>query len=129
VLWPGLLLLGLWMVHSRTALALLTLVAAAASALAMSRLYHPGYDPTRVYEGTDARAFGLLIGAALAMIWPSRVSRAAHRPARAWPSSCAGPAGRRLGSRSAPRPIAACRRLGSRAAPRRIAAPRELGFG
>ena len=35
-------------------------------------LYHPGYDPTRVYEGSDTRACGLLIGAALAMVWPSR---------------------------------------------------------
>ncbi len=32
----------------------------AASAVAMLRLYHPGLDPTRVYEGTDTRAFGLL---------------------------------------------------------------------
>ena len=35
-------------------------------------IYQPGVDPTRVYEGTDTRAFGLLIGAALAMVWPSR---------------------------------------------------------
>ena len=26
----------------------------------MVLLYHPGFDPTRVYEGTDTRAFGLL---------------------------------------------------------------------
>jgi peptidoglycan/LPS O-acetylase OafA/YrhL len=49
-----------------------TLVLAAASAAAMALLYHPGVDPTRVYEGTDTRAFGLLVGAALAMVWPSR---------------------------------------------------------
>ena len=42
------------------------------SAVLMRRLYQPGYDPTRVYEGTDTRAFGLLIGAALAMVWPTR---------------------------------------------------------
>ena len=53
-------------------LALPTLVLAAASAVAMLMLYHPGYDPTQVYEGTDTRACGLLIGAALAMVWPSR---------------------------------------------------------
>ncbi len=35
-------------------------------------LYHPGYDPTRIYEGSDTRACGLLVGAALAMLWPSR---------------------------------------------------------
>ena len=58
--------------RSRLALAAVTLALAAASAILMARLYHPGYDPTRVYEGTDTRAFGLLIGAAVAMIWPTR---------------------------------------------------------
>ena len=57
--------------------AVLTLALAGARRIAMASLYHPGYDPTRVYEGTDTRAFGLLIGAALAMVWPSR-----SRPAR-----------------------------------------------
>jgi hypothetical protein len=40
-------------------------------------LFHPGYDPTRAYEGTDGRAFTLLIGAALAVIWPSELPRRA----------------------------------------------------
>jgi peptidoglycan/LPS O-acetylase OafA/YrhL/lysophospholipase L1-like esterase len=53
-------------------LALPTLALAAASAAAMAAFYHPGLDPTRVYEGTDTRACGLLVGAALAMVWPSR---------------------------------------------------------
>src|SRR5205807_285229 len=39
------------------------------------------YDPTRAYEGTDTRAFTLLIGAALAVVWPSRLpNRAAANP-------------------------------------------------
>jgi hypothetical protein len=45
----------------------------------MLKLYHPGYDPTRVYEGSDTRACGLLIGAALAMVWPSRRAAGASR--------------------------------------------------
>ncbi|RIV19680.1 acetyltransferase [Alicyclobacillaceae bacterium I2511] len=49
-----------------------TLVLATASALAMALLYQPGGDPNRVYYGTDTRAFSLLIGAALAIVWPSR---------------------------------------------------------
>jgi acyltransferase-like protein len=57
---------------SRLALAGVTLALAAGSALLMAHLYQPGYDPTRVYEGTDTRACGLLIGAAVAMIWPTR---------------------------------------------------------
>jgi peptidoglycan/LPS O-acetylase OafA/YrhL len=80
LLWPWLLLLGLRTVRKPGRLALLTLVGAAASALAMILLYQPGYDPTRVYEGTDTRAFELLLGAALAMVWPSRRLRADIRP-------------------------------------------------
>jgi peptidoglycan/LPS O-acetylase OafA/YrhL len=82
LLWPFLLLLAIYLVRGRLALILLTLLAAGASALAMALLYHPGYDPTRVYEGTDTRAFGLLIGAALAMAWPTAsIPAAASRPA------------------------------------------------
>ena len=69
--------------RNRVALALVTLVLAAGSALLMLHLYQPGYDPTRVYEGTDTRAFGLLIGAALAMVWPTRRLAANGSPA-AW---------------------------------------------
>jgi peptidoglycan/LPS O-acetylase OafA/YrhL len=57
---------------SRAALAGMTLALAGGSAVLMTRLYHLGYDPTRAYEGTDTRAFGLLIGAALAIVWPTR---------------------------------------------------------
>ncbi len=76
LIWPWLLWIGLrW--RSRGAgtnarLAAATLLLAAASAVTMALLYRPGYDPTRVYEGTDTRAFALLIGAALALVWPSR---------------------------------------------------------
>ena len=69
--------------RSRLALAVATLALAAGSAALMTRLYHPGYDPTRTYEGTDTRAFGLLIGAAVALVWPTR------RPAASTPSSAA----------------------------------------
>jgi peptidoglycan/LPS O-acetylase OafA/YrhL len=58
--------------RARWAMAGVALVLAAASAIEMVALYHPGYDPTRVYEGTDTRAFGLLIGAAVAIVWPTR---------------------------------------------------------
>jgi peptidoglycan/LPS O-acetylase OafA/YrhL len=57
---------------ARWCLAGTTLALAAVSAVLMARLFQPGYDPTRVYEGTDTRAFGLLVGAALAMVYPTR---------------------------------------------------------
>ena len=80
LIWPWLLWVGIRVLPSRRGLACLTLLGAAASAVVMSHLYHPGYDPTRVYEGTDTRAFGLLIGAALAMVRPTRIPRFAGRP-------------------------------------------------
>ena len=51
----------------------------------------PGFDSTRVYDGTDTRAFGLLFGAALAMVWPSQrlstnVSAGARRSSTVWAS-------------------------------------------
>ncbi len=71
LVWPGLLWLGLRFLPRRGVL-LGTLALAAASALTMGLLYHAGTGPNRVYYGTDTRAFALLIGGALAQIWPSR---------------------------------------------------------
>jgi len=87
LVWPWLLLAGVCCLRGRRPsavrwLALPTLALAAGSAVLMLMLYHPGYDPTRVYEGSDTRACGLLVGAALAMVWPSRRAAAAGRWAR-----------------------------------------------
>ncbi|GMX63208.1 acyltransferase family protein [Paenibacillus elgii] len=71
LLWPLLLALGLRLQPRRVWLAGAMLLGAAASAAAMALLYEPGADPSRIYYGTDTRAFGLLIGAALAVVWPS----------------------------------------------------------
>src|SRR5258708_110480 len=83
LLWPLLLLGGLIAARKfKVATAWLivpTAVLTAVSALEMAHLYQPGFDPTRVYEGTDTRAFGLLIGAVLAMAWPSAGQRDADR--------------------------------------------------
>jgi peptidoglycan/LPS O-acetylase OafA/YrhL len=84
ILWPFLLLLGVKLVHERPLpsgvrprLALVALAAAVVSSIEMAILYHPSLDPSRIYYGTDTRAGGLLFGAALAMVWPSR--RLSHR--------------------------------------------------
>jgi peptidoglycan/LPS O-acetylase OafA/YrhL len=76
LVWPWLLWLGLRFVRSPAWLSALALGAAIASAMAMAVLYHSGDDPTRVYEGTDTRAFELLFGIALAFVWPSSGLRA-----------------------------------------------------
>ncbi|RNB85665.1 acyltransferase family protein [Brevibacillus panacihumi] len=83
VMWPLLLVIGLKIASRRGTLALLILAGAALSAMAMAMIYVPGTDPSRVYYGTDTRAFALLTGAALAVVWPSqkmndRVSTAAR---------------------------------------------------
>ncbi len=69
--WPLLLGLGLrylpqrkWLIRGTVAVALL-------SATAMALIYVPGNDPSRVYYGTDTRAFALLVGAVSAMLWPA----------------------------------------------------------
>jgi peptidoglycan/LPS O-acetylase OafA/YrhL len=100
LVWPFAVLAGLALVRPRRGtgsravpgtgaagrygLAAVTLVLAAASAVLMAVLYHPGYDPTRVYDGTDTRAFALLIGAALAFAWPTRQSRRGVSAAARW---------------------------------------------
>lgn len=71
LIWPVVLIiahkLGVKRSHMRNA----TLVLVLASALEMALLFNPDADPSRVYYGTDTRAFSLLIGAWLAFVWPS----------------------------------------------------------
>ena len=50
----------------------LCVAGAGASMLAMAVLYRPGVDPSRIYYGTDTRAFDLLVGAALAFVAAAR---------------------------------------------------------
>ncbi|MBJ8055844.1 acetyltransferase [Bacillus cereus] len=71
VVWPFIISLGLYHIKKQSRMILLICLGAVASALAMAILYEPGTDPSRIYYGTDTRAFSLLIGAALALIWPS----------------------------------------------------------
>src|SRR5580700_703160 len=60
LIWPWLLLLGILAIRKRPQavrwLVVPTLALAAGSAALMLLLYQPGYDPTRIYEGTDTRA-------------------------------------------------------------------------
>jgi peptidoglycan/LPS O-acetylase OafA/YrhL len=96
LIWPWLLLVGLRAAPGRRGrywLTAATLALAAASAIEMVLLYHPGYDPTRVYDGTDTRAFALMIGAALAFVWPSRQLRADLGSRGRWLLDGAGAAG------------------------------------
>ncbi len=72
LLWPLLLGIGLRYIPCRARLIGLITALMMASAVAMAVIYQPGQDPSRVYYGTDTRAFALFIGAVLAFVWPSR---------------------------------------------------------
>jgi peptidoglycan/LPS O-acetylase OafA/YrhL len=70
VVWPLLLVPGLVLLGRRR-LPMLVIAGIAGSALAMWLLYNPNSDPSRVYYGTDTRAFLLLMGILLALVWPA----------------------------------------------------------
>jgi peptidoglycan/LPS O-acetylase OafA/YrhL len=72
ILWPLMIVLMLKLKVKEGSLFSIILLGAIASAAAMTILYEPGSDPSRVYYGTDTRVFSLLLGASLAVIWPSR---------------------------------------------------------
>jgi len=89
LIWPLLLtgMFKLW--HGRrrpiliATLGMVTASAVLMIVLSMSRGYPLEQDPSRVYYGTDTRAFTMLIGAVLAMVWaPWRLSERATRGGR-----------------------------------------------
>lgn len=71
LLWPVVILLMLRFFRSKQTNFDILLIAAFVSALLMIILFKPGQDPSRVYYGTDTRMFSILLGAALAFLWPS----------------------------------------------------------
>ena len=73
LIWPVVLFIAHKAGVKRTTMRNATLVLALLSAAEMALLYSPGADPSRVYYGTDTRAFSLLIGAWLAFVWPSHM--------------------------------------------------------
>ena len=73
LIWPVVLFAAHKAHVKRTTMRNATLVVALLSALEMALLFDPQADPSRVYYGTDTRAFSLLIGAWLAFVWPSHL--------------------------------------------------------
>lgn len=72
VVWPLFLLLLFKLGGGSKIIRRICLILAALSAILMAFLFVPGADPTRVYYGTDTRAFSLLIGAWLSFVWPGQ---------------------------------------------------------
>lgn len=71
LVWPVLLFILFKRGTKKKIVTRITLALAIVSVFLMAIIYDPGNDPSRVYYGTDTRAFSLLIGALLAFIWPS----------------------------------------------------------
>jgi peptidoglycan/LPS O-acetylase OafA/YrhL len=69
IVWP-LILVPCLVLLGRKRLPMLIIAGVATSATLMWVLYNPGGDPSRVYYGTDTRAFLLLMGILLALVWP-----------------------------------------------------------
>jgi peptidoglycan/LPS O-acetylase OafA/YrhL len=80
LLWP-LMFWGLLKIFGKRPARLVAVIVtgAIASTILMWALFPGIDDPTRVYYGTDTRAAGLLLGAALAIVWPPwRLTHAVH---------------------------------------------------
>ncbi|WP_274310259.1 acyltransferase family protein [Solibacillus daqui] len=72
IIWPILLIIGLYVFKKQSKLSIIVFIGAFCSAMLMGILYQPGADPSRVYYGTDTRSFELLIGCWLALVWPMK---------------------------------------------------------
>ncbi|WP_461213127.1 acyltransferase family protein [Lacticaseibacillus sp. GG6-2] len=76
LIWPFIVWGLVFLVKNRSRIFNTVFLLAVISAVWMFILYHltmtgPTSDPSRLYYGTDTRAFSILLGAALAFIWPS----------------------------------------------------------
>lgn len=72
IVWPIVLLGGLYVLKKRSTFSIVILIGVLTSAILMGVMYQPGFDPSRVYYGTDTRSFELLIGCLLAFVWPMK---------------------------------------------------------
>lgn len=83
LVWPVALMLALRSGQPGHRIGRAALALAAVSAVEMAVLYQPGADPSRIYYGTDTRAFSLLLGAWLAFVPNARLTQIAHGAWRA----------------------------------------------
>jgi peptidoglycan/LPS O-acetylase OafA/YrhL len=70
-IWPIIFILLIKLIRNQGKIFLILASCSLVSFILMWALFIPGKDPTRVYFGTDTRMFSILLGGALAFIWPS----------------------------------------------------------
>ncbi|MDR0690902.1 MAG: acetyltransferase [Streptococcaceae bacterium] len=84
-IWPFIFILLIKVVCNQGRIFLILTSLSLVSFILMWAFYVPGKDPTRVYFGTDTRMFSILLGGALAFIWPSwRMRRNIAPESRKW---------------------------------------------
>lgn len=98
LVWPVALMLALRAGQPERRIGRAALALAAVSAVEMAILYNPGTDPSRIYYGTDTRAFSLLLGAWLALVPNARLAQIAQGAWRAAASKLDRAAPRHLGA-------------------------------
>ncbi|BDR57172.1 acyltransferase family protein [Xylocopilactobacillus apis] len=90
LIWPFVFFLLYKFVKSNQKRSRIVLVLALISAFEMAVLYSPA-NINRVYYGTDTRSVSILLGCALAFVWPvSRLNRHLNRESRILIDSCGG---------------------------------------
>ena len=75
LIWPLLFILLERFVRKRGRIFSLVLIGALISVTLMAVLYVPGADPTRVSIMEQTHVFSILLGSALAYVWPSTFER------------------------------------------------------
>ena len=83
LLWPLIFVALTWLGGRRLLFPAILLGAIGATWL-MATLYQPFDDVSRIYYGTDTRAAGLLVGAALAVVWRAGALPAPRRRLSIW---------------------------------------------
>ena len=69
-IWPIVLITGLKFFKNRSNFYIIAFMTMICSATLMDVMYNPEIDPSRVYYGTDTRAFELLMGSLVAIVFP-----------------------------------------------------------
>lgn len=71
LIWPLLVVFLLKLFRNKKGVFYVSIGLSLLSVILMAFLFKPGVDPSRVYYGTDTRMFSILLGSALAVLWPS----------------------------------------------------------